>query len=105
MSWCGASNGNGKAIALRQPYTGNPRASWAEGRMVHDTTGRAINLWLLKASRHPVSRLPFPPAIPEHNWSDFTPTVGIRTVITTGAATPKPRPDILDRLKRKEAAA
>ena len=91
---CGAY-GNGKAVALRQPCTGNPRASWSEGSIIHNTTGRAINLWLLKASRHPESRFPLPPAVPEHNWTNFTPIIGIRIALTTGAGTPKPRADIL----------
>ena len=101
---CGAY-GDGKAIALRQPCTGNPKASWPDGKVVHHTTGRAINLWLLKANRHPQPRLPIPTPVPEFNWSESLPLAGIQTAVIANAARPKPRDGILTRIRQKEAAA
>ena len=101
---CGAY-GDGKATALRLPCTGNPKASWSNGQIVNNSTGRAINLWLLKANRHPQTRLPLPAPIPEFSWNESTSVAGIQTAVIASAARPKPRGDILDRIKRKEAAA
>ena len=101
---CGAY-GDGKAIGLRLPCTGNPRASWSDGQIVHNATGRATNLWLLKANRHPQSRLPLPTPVPEFSWSESSSATGIQTAVIANAARPKPREDILERIKRKEAAA
>ena len=101
---CGAY-GNGKAIALRLPCTGDPKASWTDGKFTLNTTGRSINILLLKGGRHPDSRQPLPPAVPEHDWRSITSTIGIRTAITVRAAASKPKQDMLERIRHKEAAA
>ena len=101
---CGAY-GNGKATAFRLPCTGDPEASWADGKMIHNTTGRKVNLILLKGGRHPESRLPIPPAIPEHSWHSMETGINIRTAITSGATAAQPRPELLERIRRRDAAA
>ena len=98
---CGAY-GDGKAIALRLPCTGDPRASWSNGQIVHNATGRAINLWLLKANRHPQTRLTLPAPIPEFSWNDSTLVTGIQTAVITNVVKTRPKGDILDRIRRKE---
>ena len=44
---------------------GESSSKLERGKMVHNTTGRFINLLLLKSGKHPETRLPMPPAIPE----------------------------------------
>lgn len=101
---CGAY-GAGEAIALRLPCAGNPKASWIDGKVVTNTTGRSINLILLKGGRYPDSRKTLPPAILEHDWSSKVPTFRIRTATTSGAPAQKPKAGMIERIRQKVAAA
>lgn len=106
LIWClkCAAYGTEKAIPLRLPCAGNPKSSWVEGKLVSNTTGRSINLLLLRGGRHTGSRVRLPPAVPEHGWSSTVSTFEIRTATTTGALAPRPKADMLARVRRKEAA-
>ena len=49
--------------------------------------------------------MPLHPAMTEHDWSNTTSTVGIRTAMTIGARTPKAKADMVERIRQKEVAA
>ena len=65
---CGAHGSKAKVVALRRPCTGTARANWVNGDIVPTAVGRSVNLRLLMSGKHPETRRPLPPAIPELQW-------------------------------------
>ena len=53
---------------MGKPCTGTAKANWINGEKVRTSVGRSVNLRLLLCGRHPETRKPLPPAIPEAHW-------------------------------------
>ena len=90
------------AVSSRGSRAGGQAGAF--NQVVHNTAGRAINLWLLKANRHPQTRLPIPAPLPEFHWSESLPLTGVHTAIITNPTRPTPNNSILTRIRQKEAA-
>ena len=102
---CGAY-GSDKAVELRHPCTGDPTERWTPTGLIKTKVGRRIDLTLLKSGRHPETRQSLPAAVPEASFNEAV--VAHQGVSSTHASSTRrvaPRPDILARVRAREAEA